>query len=1368
MNFVVFILGFLRWLLPARRSFKLSLAVCVALWSLFTPNCPPLSAQVVDTNNHMTSGGVRWVSGEYVIKFNIDKLNLIIHSDPILSKLSSESLKLLAVYAIGATNEEELKIIGANLVKATSGVELDALTIVDLMDLGVIEYVSLNFVYKANVTPNDPSFSSLWGLNQLNDMDIDAPEAWDITTGSVANPVVVGVVDTGIDYTHPDLAENMWVNATEQNGAAGVDDDLNGVIDDIYGYNAISGSGDPLDDHKYSYNSSNEIIETNTYHGTHCAGTIGAVANNGIGVTGVAWNVKLMGLKFLSNVGYGTLTDAVKLIQYAILMKQSHGVNIRVLSNSWGGGSYTTALYDAIEAANNAGIVFVAAAGNEALNNDLVPHYPSSYANDNIISVAALSSSGTLASFSCYGATSVDVAAPGVNILSTKGGDTDSYHMLSGTSMATPHVSGVVALLLSQYPSYSPTDVKDVIISSITPIESLGGKMVGAGIVNAAVAVANTDNLPPVIAAIDNEEIAFGSTSVSVPFVASDPNEDTLTMSAHIVISEYDRQGVMFDEEYQFATYFPEYNNYYGYQEKHIESMSGGWYVIIPTGEIYEVLIDGADAWLEYIGQIHTRYYTQPLLLVNAYPSDESSYANVSISGSNIVIEPTEGFLGTFTVELVARDASRSVSETFDITVVERVPQISTISDQVVGHVSQLTIPFTANDPNDDVLSFSSQVEIVQNLSPSGSSVVTPADVSIAGGNLIITPDIRFIGTMRLTLTASDGVYDSSVQFLITITNYAPQIEDISDITIAQDDLYARAYYVVSDLDGDILTVQGSASDSSGNTHVGYVLSSANYVDVVPIGDFSGELFVQLSVSDGAETVVETFVVYVQAVDVSDPEPSDDTTPDDTIPDNVIPQNIDSDGDGVSDQEEQTEGTDPYDRGSFVPNLSSPIYTLWNGFLGMTNILELVNPNSTDMLVTVRLFTISGINVHTQRILIPANSQRDIIVNDMQGFESNSYGVLKLEFDGIIDGRLFFYRANVDGSFEFAFGVPLSNPTFGSSVVGFNTFQPSARSGDQDFVVANWLTIVNLTNEKQRYTINSYDQSGNLIKTREISLSAFGRTDIDGGHDFAGRSVVGLHEIIPQNNAAAYTAQIMRYGGNGSATVAPNQYSFAFPLIARAGVGQILYAPVSRQFGEVNWLEVANALNKKTSVDVVIRNKQGSVLVEHNLMIKAHAQVHINASDYLSEGETGSVTILPSESNSIVAQSMFYFRNTDGSIATMYGSQAKEAFDQMVFGSYNLYLNMDSWLKVTNGSDRASIVKCSVEADGGVRDYYLSLNAYGSEVIPIHDNAIFGAVSNSYGTVVLSSDDDAQFIAEIVRIRPLENTIDFAAPTVVR
>ena len=344
-----------------------------------------------------------------------------------------------------------------------------------------VEYVEPNYVYRIGDTrPDDPSFAEQWGhLNEgqpikggqpgIPGVDAAVVSAWDVTTGS--REVVVAVIDTGVDYTHEDLADNMWVN-TREIPNNGIDDDGNGIVDDYYGYNAVGNNGNPLDDNG---------------HGTHCAGIIGAKGDNGTGIAGINWDVRLMALKFLDANGRGTLNDALECIDYAIAMKQ-RGVNVRVLSNSWGGGGYSRALEEAIRTANANDILFVAAAGNSGTNNDRIPHYPASYDVPNVLSVAALAPTDNLASFSCYGKKTVHLAAPGVDIYSTVPVTVfgQGYKHFSGTSMATPYVAGAAALVLARDPKLSVTALKAQLLRSVTPVAALEGRLATGGRLNIA------------------------------------------------------------------------------------------------------------------------------------------------------------------------------------------------------------------------------------------------------------------------------------------------------------------------------------------------------------------------------------------------------------------------------------------------------------------------------------------------------------------------------------------------------------------------------------------------------------------------------------------------------------------------------------------------------------------------------------------------------------------------------------------------------------------------------------------------------------------------------------------------------------------
>ena len=344
-----------------------------------------------------------------------------------------------------------------------------------------IEYVEPDYRVSIANAPNDPDFSKLWGLHNEGqssgtaDADIDALEAWSITTGS--KDAVIGVIDTGVDHSHSDLMANMWINPNEIAGD-GIDNDGNGYIDDVHGINAITNVGDPMDDQG---------------HGTHVSGTIGATGNNNNGIVGVNHEAAIVGCKFLDASGSGSTSDAIKCIDYMVSLKND-GVNVRVLNNSWGGGGFSQALADAITASEQADILFVAAAGNDAVDNDQNPHYPSNYEHESVLSVASTDRNDNMSDFSQWGLTSVDLGAPGSAIYSTVPGN--SYATYSGTSMATPHVAGVAALVLSLNPELSTSELKQLLMSSGDDNTQLQGKTVSGKRLNANRALEEADPTP--------------------------------------------------------------------------------------------------------------------------------------------------------------------------------------------------------------------------------------------------------------------------------------------------------------------------------------------------------------------------------------------------------------------------------------------------------------------------------------------------------------------------------------------------------------------------------------------------------------------------------------------------------------------------------------------------------------------------------------------------------------------------------------------------------------------------------------------------------------------------------------------------------
>ena len=434
--------------------------------------------------------GARYKSGELLVRFA---------PNPDGTQRGNAQTKQILRSLDNADLKRGFKLVpGLSVVKLPEGQTVeDALKTFNVTD-GIL-YAEPNYeVEVVSTFPNDTYFDDLWGMHNTGqtggteDADIDAPEAWDVLTGS--SDIIVAVIDTGVDYNHVDLAANMWVNPVEEpndangDGRPGVkdvdddgdglidedsadrepgdpgytndlvnDDDENGYNDDIHGYDFCTYGGkerdsDPMDDH---------------YHGTHCAGTIGAIGNNNEGVVGVCWNVRIMALKFLSSSGPGWGSDAILCVQYATMMGAD------VMSNSWGGGGYSQSLKDAIEAAGANDVLFVAAAGNYNSDNDTFPHYPSSYDCNNIVAVMATKHNDAKSSFSNYGATTVDLGAPGSSILSCKLGG--GYWSKSGTSMACPHVAGACALLWSKSPDLTAQGVKDILLDYVDKVESLEG-----------------------------------------------------------------------------------------------------------------------------------------------------------------------------------------------------------------------------------------------------------------------------------------------------------------------------------------------------------------------------------------------------------------------------------------------------------------------------------------------------------------------------------------------------------------------------------------------------------------------------------------------------------------------------------------------------------------------------------------------------------------------------------------------------------------------------------------------------------------------------------------------------------------------------
>lgn len=367
--------------------------------------------------------------------------------------------------AIGATKVYHCSTSNVDVITLATYVSAPE-ALATLQQSNLLEFAERDVVARAVKTPNDPMFNKLWSFNNTDNpgVDIHALEAWDMATGS--ETIVVAVIDTGADLAHNDLKANIWVNKKEipDNG---IDDDKNGLIDDYNGYNFNQNLPHPQDD---------------MGHGTHCSGTIGAVGNNGLGIAGVNWKLRIMPLKFLNAQGSGQFGDAVRALDYAIKM------GAHMSSNSYGGDMYSAALEASIRAAKKANHLFVCAAGNAGRDIDEEPTYPASYKVENVLAVAAHDNQDQMAWFSNFGIKTVPIAAPGVDIYSLAIGQ--SYQLMSGTSMACPHVAGIAALAAS----YNPALLKDVVkfrnlLASEKVVEKgseYEGKVTTGGRINAA------------------------------------------------------------------------------------------------------------------------------------------------------------------------------------------------------------------------------------------------------------------------------------------------------------------------------------------------------------------------------------------------------------------------------------------------------------------------------------------------------------------------------------------------------------------------------------------------------------------------------------------------------------------------------------------------------------------------------------------------------------------------------------------------------------------------------------------------------------------------------------------------------------------
>ncbi len=456
-------------MMPTRRLLAVTATLLLAACGADEPAFAPVVDRA-DATASLTAGGPRFMPGELLVKFN-PGATATNRGRAIAAARASVGERILTPAMRRAGDAE-----GVTVLRTGMGVPE---AVQAMLASGTVEYAEPNWIYTHEATSNDTYVTngSLWGMT--GEFGSGASVAW-TNNKTDCSSIVVGIIDEGYMYTHTDLAANASTNPGEVAGNSR-DDDGNGLVDDVYGWD-------------FAGNNNTVFDGVGDDHGTHVAGTIGGVGGNGAGVAGVCWKVKLLNAKFLGSTG-GTTANAIKAVDYFTTLKTraNNPVPVVATNNSWGGGGFSQALKDAIDRADAAGILFVAAAGNNATNNDATASYPSGYSSANIIAVASITSTGGLSSFSQYGATTVDIGAPGSGIWSTvpvtsgagkRATIGSGYASYNGTSMATPHVSGAVALYKAINPSASAVQIKDAILSSATATPALSGKVVTGGRLN--------------------------------------------------------------------------------------------------------------------------------------------------------------------------------------------------------------------------------------------------------------------------------------------------------------------------------------------------------------------------------------------------------------------------------------------------------------------------------------------------------------------------------------------------------------------------------------------------------------------------------------------------------------------------------------------------------------------------------------------------------------------------------------------------------------------------------------------------------------------------------------------------------------------
>jgi subtilisin family serine protease len=823
---------------------------------------------------------------DWIVQFNTADLGGISQLAQTTSLLAGGGIEFQIIRGLGMEGQELVRSIGASFDSVEQWLSHDR----------HVAGFEQDAVRQADKASNDPSLSQLWGMTK-----IDAQDAWNITTGATgANRVVVAVIDTGVDYTHSDLAANIWTNTRETAGN-GADDDRDGFVDDVHGYNFVSNNGNPMDDNG---------------HGTHVSGTIAAVGNNSMGVAGVNWSASIMALKFMDSGGSGYLSDAIRAINYATMERTQYGVNVRVINASWGGGGFSSAMQTAIQAAGDAGIMFVAAAGNSGTNNDVTVQYPANYTPPNVISVAASDQNDNLASFSCYGATTVDLAAPGVSIYSTL--PNNRYACYSGTSMATPMVSGVAALAWAYKPTATVADIRSAILQGVDHVSSLSGMVATGGRLDAyntlkLLGAGTTPALPTLGSLLVNPSstvtkgasatlVAQGATS-STGLAAVHFYQDTNGNGTYDSGDKYlgsDSTVVSGSADFAINTtamslgtsrYFARAQDSSGQWSTAVSAtltvVAADDYgntastaaTIAVNGALSGSIETGGDKdWFKFQALAGQKYIISTTLvgladsvltLYDRNGATQLAYCD-NVASNNLAskVQWTSSTSGTYYVKVGAHDAAQTGGYTLSLAQQNAAPSLQSISDQVLSaKPGGIVVPLVATDPNGDAVKFSAAAYTIDSKTQAHLSVPSSqAALIVSGSQLRITRNANYTGLFYVDVTASDGTNAALKSFKVTATNAAQQAATRSSVLS------------IGIVDGAVQAIDSSPPAGIGMTPV----QAADSTSVQPLANYivyPGMKASSLSVSDAGVSVRAAQVAF-QESDVQGSswlsQPSDD------------------------------------------------------------------------------------------------------------------------------------------------------------------------------------------------------------------------------------------------------------------------------------------------------------------------------------------------------------------------------------------------------------------------------------------------------------------------------------------------------------